>query len=124
MKKINILAVDDDFINLKLLQTMLKKNEYVNEVLEAKNGVEAIEILKSRNDIDLILLDIIMPVMNGIEVLKILKSDKNLKDIPVVVLSTDETKKGEAIDNGANDFINKPIREQVLSEKIRTYASL
>jgi len=124
MKKINILAVDDDFINLKLLKTMLLKNSFVNEAIEAKNGVEAIEILRNRNDIDLILLDILMPVMNGIEMLKIIKSDDALKDIPVIILSTDETKKGEALDCGANDFINKPIREQVLTEKIKTYAFL
>ncbi len=124
MKKINILAVDDDFINLKLLKTMLLKNSFVNEAIEAKNGVEAIEILRNRNDIDLILLDILMPVMNGIEMLKIIKSDDALKDIPVIILSTDETKKREALDCGANDFINKPIREQVLTEKIKTYAFL
>ncbi|WP_281950443.1 response regulator [Nitrosophilus kaiyonis] len=124
MKKIKVLAVDDDFINLKLLKTMLLKNGMVDEVIEAKNGVEAIEILKNRKDIDLILLDIIMPVMNGIEMLKIIKSDESLKDIPVIVLSTDETKRTEALDNGANDFINKPIRENILTEKIKTYAFL
>ena len=124
MKKIKVLAVDDDFINLKLLKTMLIKSGLVEEVIEAKNGVEAIEILKQRDDIDLILLDILMPVMNGIEMLKIIKSDENLKDIPVIVLSTDETKRTEALDSGANDFINKPIRENVLTEKIKTYAFL
>lgn len=124
MKKIKVLAVDDDFINLKLLKTMLLKNDFVEEVIEAKNGVEAIEILRSREDIDLILLDILMPVMNGIEMLKIIKSDDSLKDIPVIVLSTDETKRTEALDSGANDFINKPIRESVLTEKIKTYAFL
>jgi len=124
MKKIKVLAVDDDFINLKLLKTMLLKNDFVDEVIEAKNGIEAIDILRNKDNIDLILLDIIMPIMNGIEMLKIIKSDESLKDIPVIVLSTDETKKTEALDNGANDFINKPIRESVLKEKIKTYAFL
>ncbi len=123
MKKINVLVVDDDFINLKLLKTMLMKNEMVGEIFEAKNGIEAIEILK-KSAVDLILLDILMPIMNGIEVLKIIRSEDKLKNIPVVVLSTDETKKMEALENGANDFINKPIREQILNERIKTYALL
>lgn len=123
MKKLNVLVVDDDFINLKLMETMLKKNENVANIYEAKNGVEAIDILKKEH-IDLILLDIIMPVMDGIEMLKIIKSDNNLSSIPVVVLSTDETKKSEALNLGANDFINKPIREHIISEKIKTYASI
>lgn len=123
MKKLNVLIVDDDFINLKLLEVLLKKNESVGKIFEAKNGVEAIDLLK-KESIDLMLLDILMPVMDGIEVLKIIKSDENLKNIPVIVLSTDETKKIESLDNGANDFINKPIREQILNEKIKTYASI
>jgi len=123
MKKLNVLIVDDDFINLKLLEVLLKKNESVDKIFEAKNGVEAIDLLK-KESIDLMLLDILMPVMDGIEVLKIIKSDENLKNIPVIVLSTDETKKIESLDNGANDFINKPIREQILNEKIKTYASI
>lgn len=123
MKKLNVLIVDDDFINLKLLEVLLKKYESVGKIFEAKNGVEAIDILK-KESIDLMLLDILMPVMDGIEVLKIIKSDENLKNIPVIVLSTDETKKIESLDNGANDFINKPIREQILNEKIKTYASI
>ena len=123
MKKLNVLIVDDDFINLKLLEVLLKKNKGVGKIFEAKNGVEAIDLLK-KESIDLMLLDILMPVMDGIEVLKIIKSDENLKNIPVIVLSTDETKKIESLDNGANDFINKPIREQILNEKIKTYASI
>lgn len=123
MKKLNVLIVDDDFINLKLLEVLLKKYESVGKIFEAKNGVEAIDLLK-KESIDLMLLDILMPVMDGIEVLKIIKSDENLKNIPVIVLSTDETKKIESLDNGANDFINKPIREQILNEKIKTYASI
>lgn len=122
--KIKILAVDDDFINLKLLKSMLLKNENVAEVIEAKNGVEAIGILRSRRDIDIILLDIIMPVMDGIETLKLIRDDKMLSTIPVIVLTTDETKKNEALNSGANGFINKPIREQTLVGMINSLINL
>ncbi|MBE0497951.1 MAG: response regulator [Campylobacterales bacterium] len=118
MKQIKVLAVDDDIINLKLLKSMLMKLPNVSEVLEAKNGEDGLKILKSRTDINLILLDIIMPIMNGIEMLKIVRSDESLSNIPVIVLTTDETKKSEALECGANDFIMKPVREKNVSEKI------
>lgn len=119
-KELTILAVDDDLINLKLLKSMLTKNPNVKEVIEAKNGADAIGFIKSRNDIDLVLLDIIMPIMNGLEVLKVVRSDDNIKQTPIIVLTTDETKKTEALELGANSFLMKPIRSTELNEKIES----
>lgn len=113
-----VLAVDDDMINLKLLKSMLMKSGIVQEVVEAKNGSDAIDVLKSRDDIDLVLLDIIMPVMGGIDVLKVVRADDNLRQVPIIVLTTDETKKGEALEFGANAFLMKPIRKDDLISKI------
>ena len=115
-----VLAVDDDMINLKLLKSMLKKSGRVTEVIEAKNGSDAIGVLKSRDDIDLILLDIIMPIMGGIEMLKVVRADDNLRQLPIIVLTTDETKKSEALEFGANGFLMKPIRSEDLINKIAT----
>jgi len=115
-----VLAVDDDMINLKLIKSLLMKSGKVKEVIEAKNGSDAIGQLKSRNDIDLILLDIIMPVMGGIEMLKVVRADDNLKQLPIIVLTTDETKKSEALEFGANGFLMKPIRQDDLISKIAT----
>lgn len=115
-----VLTVDDDLINLKLLKSMLLKSGFVTEVIEAKNGSDAIGHLKNRNDIDLILLDIIMPIMNGLEMLQVIRADDNLKQLPVIMLTTDETKKGEALDLGANGFLMKPIRREDLINKIST----
>ena len=116
---LKVLAVDDDMINLKLLKSMLIKSPIVSEVVEAKNGADAIDVLKAQSDIDIILLDIIMPVMGGIEMLKIVRADDNLNQLPIIVLTTDETKKGEALEAGANGFLMKPIREADLVPKIR-----
>ena len=115
-----VLAVDDDMINLKLLKSMLKKSGKVSEVIEAKNGSDAIGVLKSRDDIDLILLDIIMPIMGGIEMLKVVRADDNLRQLPIIVLTTDETKKSEALEFGANGFLMKPIRSEDLINKMAT----
>jgi putative two-component system response regulator len=115
-----VLAVDDDLINLKLLKSMLMKSGHVKEVIEAKNGSDAIGELKGRDDIDLILLDIIMPIMNGIEMLKVVRADDNLRQLPIIVLTTDETKKSEALESGANGFLMKPIRNDDLLKKMAT----
>ncbi len=124
MKQLKILLVDDDAITRKLLITMLKQNPNVYETLEAQDGQEALEILNKNRDIDFVLLDIIMPGRDGIEVLEYMRKDPRFKNIPVIVLSTDETQKTRAIDAGANDFINKPIAEKELTYKIEKYGSL
>jgi putative two-component system response regulator len=118
-KLLTVLAVDDDMINLKLLKSMLMKTQRVAEVIEAKNGADAIDVLKARGkEIDIILLDIIMPVMGGIEMLQIVRADENLHQLPIIVLTTDETKKSEALECGANGFLMKPVREKDVIAKI------
>lgn len=117
-RRLKILAVDDDMINLKLLKSMLKKSARVSDVIEAKNGADAIAILKTQDDIDIILLDIIMPVMGGIEMLRVVRADETLHNLPIIVLTTDETKKAEALECGANGFLMKPIRERDVISQI------
>jgi len=115
---LKVLIVDDDFINRKLLQTLLKKNPDVTDILEAENGSDALDKLKKETNINLILLDIMMPIVDGIEFLKIFRSDMANSHIPVIVLSTDDSRKTEVFDNGANDFLRKPIKETELFAKM------
>jgi len=117
-KKLKLLAVDDDFINLKLIHSMLKNNPDINEVIEAKDGLDALNKLKDIDDIDIILLDIKMPIMNGIEFMENISLLPEKKNIPIIILTTDETMKHKAFDSGAFDFIVKPIREHDLHAKI------
>jgi putative two-component system response regulator len=120
---LKILNVDDDMINRKLLTTMIKKDQEVSEVVEVSNGEEALKELKS-GKFDIVLLDIIMPILDGLEVIRVMKSDKTLKDIPIIILTTDETKKTKALELGANDFLPKPVRTGPLLEKIKQWTSL
>lgn len=115
---LKVLVVDDDFINRKLLQTLLKRNDTVSDFIEAENGSDALNKLKKEPGINLILLDIMMPIVDGVEFLKIFRSDMANAHIPVIVLSTDDTRKAEVFDNGANDFLRKPIKEDLLFEKM------
>jgi len=103
-----ILVVDDDMINRKLLNVLVKKMGHT--VIEAENGMEAFNIIKNE-PIDMVLLDIIMPVMDGIDLLKLLKQDDNYKSIPVAILTTDDTRKTEALNIGACSVLIKPIKE-------------
>ncbi len=123
MQQIDVLIVDDDLINRKLMSAMLRKQEFVANIVEASNGQEALEMLRN-GGIGLVLLDLIMPVMDGITVLQLMEADPNLKSIPIIVLTTDETKKSEALNSGANDFISKPVRESDIIPKIKRLIEL
>ncbi len=115
---LKVLVVDDDMINRMLLKTLLKKNASVSEILEAENGSEALEKLKKEADVNIILLDVMMPVLNGVEFLKIFRAEMSNSHIPVIVLTTDDTRKTEVLENGANDFLRKPILGEDLNQKI------
>ncbi len=119
---LKVLIVDDDFINRKLLQTLLKKNPSVTDSIEAENGSDALDKLKKDPHINLILLDIMMPIVDGIEFLKIFRADMKNAHIPVIVLSTDDTRKTEVFDNGANDFLRKPVKEDALFSKMALWS--
>jgi CheY-like chemotaxis protein len=113
-----ILMVDDDATNRKLLEVILKKGDY--EIIEAENGIDALN--KLTPDIDIILLDLIMPLMGGLDFLEILPSKKpECMNIPVIVLTTDDSKRVEALNKGAKEVIIKPINPSILLDKIASY---
>ena len=113
-----ILVVDDDNTNRKLVNVILKKKNI--EIIEAENGSNAIN--KLTPDISLILLDIYMPIMDGIQFMQNIRlKNPQFSSIPIIVLSTDDTKKQKALSLGAKDFITKPVNPVNLWEKISKY---
>lgn len=114
-----LLIVDDEETNLELLSRRLKKNGY--EVYEAITGLKALEVLK-QNEIDLILLDIMMPDMDGLTLAKELKQIPSLATIPIIFLTakSDIESKLEGLSLGALDYITKPFDFRELQVRIKT----
>ncbi|MDD5408626.1 MAG: response regulator [Candidatus Omnitrophica bacterium] len=114
-----ILVVDDQFQNIELLEAYLVPQGY--EIVKASSGQEAFEKI-SKNQIDLILLDVMMPGISGIEVLEKLRADEKLKAIPVVMVTVlKETEdKLKALEAGCDDFISKPFDKIELLARVKS----
>jgi diguanylate cyclase (GGDEF)-like protein len=112
-----ILVADDEPINRSLIQRRLERAGY--HVLTAQNGQEAVEKTRERLP-DLVLLDIMMPVMDGLEACRLIKEDAATQDIPVIFLSArDETEvKVSGLNLGANDYISKPFKAEELLARV------
>ncbi len=118
MQTKTILIAEDDEVIFMYLQIILTSNNY--KILHARNGLEAINLWKE-NHVDLILMDIKMPIMNGLDAIKeIRKTDTN---IPIIVQSayTSDENRETAAKLGSNDFITKPINKAELLEKMALY---
>ena len=120
--KYTILVVDDTVTNIDILLDLLK--EY--DLVVAMDGKSAVDILENDDNIDLILLDIMMPNMNGFEVCKTIKQNENTKDIPVIFLTakSDDDSIKNAFEVGGIDYITKPFRPIELTSKIKTHLEL
>ena len=119
-----ILIVEDNEPNRAMLREILSA-EY--NVLEAENGQAALKILKdSKEDVALILLDVMMPEMDGYTFLDIVQNDKELSLIPVIVMTQDkgEDEEVNALSHGATDFVPKPYRPQVIMHRVASIIKL
>jgi len=114
---IEILLVEDNPGDVRLTQEVLKEGKVNNKLSVVENGVQAISFLKKEDGYkdaltpDLILLDLNMPKKDGREVLLDIKKDKDLKKIPVIVLTTSQAEEDilKVYDLNANCFISKPV---------------
>ncbi|MBM1107480.1 response regulator [Aurantibacter crassamenti] len=117
-----VLFIEDDKIEtMKLLRTV-SKLDTKHTITEAKNGEEALNILKSDADLpDIILLDLNMPKMSGIEFLQILKADSVMKYLPTIVLTTSENRADllECYKIGIAGYVLKPLKYEDYEAKIK-----
>ena len=121
--KPRVLVVDDIPMNVKVLEAMLAPLKY--KVSRAFSGLEALALIE-RGEIDLVLLDVMIPGIDGIEVCRKIKKQEHTRIIPVVMVTAlDESEaKIRAIDAGADDFISKPINKLELIARTRSLVAV
>ena len=121
--KQKILIVDDSEINRAMLKEILGESY---EYLEAENGLRAIEILRRRTDIALVLLDLIMPEMDGFDVLRVMQCYAWQEEIPVIVISAAEDTRSveRAYDMGVADYIRRPFNLTVTQRRVSNALTL
>ena len=116
LKDKTILVVEDIEINFRLIEAIFSRTN-VN-LIKAVDGIEAVDIFKANNNIDLVLMDIKLPGISGYEVTKLLKDIR--KDVPIIAqtaysMDGDEEK---ALEAGCDEYISKPINKIELMEKV------
>ena len=124
-KKINILIVDDEIINIYVIQNYLKNFNY--NIITINNGNKAIDIINEYNDdIDLVILDIMMPKISGFDVCKIIRTKYNLNEIPIILVtaSNQMTDLIKGLELGANDFITTPFNKKELIMRVKTQINI
>lgn len=121
-KRPAVLIVDDEPFNLSLLDGMLSR-DYI--IQTAGNGPKALE-LAFANPPDLILIDVMMPIMDGFEVCRRLKGNATTMHIPVIFITAKNEIKDEELGFtvGASDFIHKPISAPIVAARVRTHLKI
>ncbi|MFJ6277482.1 fused response regulator/phosphatase [Bacillus thuringiensis] len=122
----SILIVDDNPVNIFVIEKILKQAGY-HDLVSLNSAQELFEYIQfgkdssRHNEIDLILLDIMMPEIDGLEVCRRLQKEEKLKDIPIIFVTAleDANKLAEALDMGAMDYITKPINKVELLARMR-----
>ena len=116
-----ILVVDDEIRNVYALGKILEDWEI--DVFEAENGAVAIEVLKGNNEIDLVLMDVMMPVMDGYEAMRAIRTTNGIQHIPIICLTAKAMKEDHenALKNGANDYLSKPVNIEKLFAMLKIW---
>ena len=117
-KNKTVLIVDDEERNVFALASYLETFDM--KIITAADGQEAIDLMKSGSKPDIVLMDMMMPVMDGYEALNIMKQRYELKDIPVIAVTARAAQmdKERCLAAGAWDYISKPVKLDLLVEKI------
>ncbi len=113
----SLLVVDDNEMNRDMLSRRLERQGY--RVTVAVDGRQALEFL-NREEFNLVLLDIMLPIMNGYQVLEHLKADESLSHVPVIITTSLDEADGKAkcIELGAEDYLTKPFNLVTLKSRI------
>jgi CheY-like chemotaxis protein len=111
-----VLIVDDDVRNIFALTSALERHQM--QVLYAENGKDGIEMLQNTPQVDVVLMDVMMPEMDGYETMQAIRKLRKFKSLPIIALTAKAMKgdREKCIEAGASDYIAKPVdTEQLLS---------
>ncbi len=116
-----VLIVDDDMRNVFALTKVLEDRNLI--VIEAENGKVAIEKLTENNNIDIVLMDVMMPVMDGLTATKEIRKNNKISSIPIIVITAKAMKEDRlnALAAGANDYLSKPVDTEKLLSLMRVW---
>ena len=116
-----VLIVDDDMRNIFALSTVLEEHDMV--IVSADNGRDAIRILQDEPDIDIVLMDIMMPEMDGMETMREIRKIPQLKNLPIVAVTAKAMKgdREKCIEAGAWDYLSKPVDTEQLLAVLRAW---
>ncbi|MFP3860493.1 MAG: PleD family two-component system response regulator [Bacteroidales bacterium] len=119
-KNKRILVIDDMSTHLLLLQSILEEEGY--NVITVDNGEDALKIIEKDNNLDMILLDIMMPGIDGFEVLRRMDTSEDKEKLPIIIVSakTDTWSIKNAMDLGAYDYITKPLNIHDIRNKVNS----
>lgn len=118
-----VLLADDDMRNIFALNALLEEQGMI--IINAENGKEALEQLQQNPDVDIVLMDIMMPEMDGYEAMRLIRADKKYRRLPVIAL-TAKAMAGDremCIEAGASDYITKPVNSSKLFSLMRVWLS-
>ena len=122
--RFRLLLVDDEPINLQVLNNHLSRHNY--QLVEAQDGLEALELIENNGPFDLVLLDIMMPKMSGYKVCTVIRERYSVSELPVIFLTAknqvDDLVHGFFV--GANDHLTKPIDKHELLSRVATHLKL
>ena len=118
-----MLVVDDDARNIFALTTVLEGQEM--KILCATSGTQAIEIIRNTPDLEIVLMDIMMPEMDGYETMRIIRRDPRFRKLPILALTAKAMKgdREKCLDAGASDHIAKPVNSEQLFSLMRDWMS-
>ncbi len=121
LKGKTILLVDDDMRNVFALSSLLES--YGMNVVVGKNGKVGIEKLHEHPEIDLVLMDIMMPEMDGYEATREIRKESKYKDLPIIALTAKALKgdREKCLAAGANEYLSKPVEKEKLLSLLRVW---